>query len=217
MTIMSSTGTAVAKQNKYSWLLFDYGGVIAEEGFRNTLAELSAAAGYPPEVLPSLAMDAVYESGYVTGQGSEADFWRLLRERFPLHQPDKWLSEEILGRFIVRPAMLDLVDTLRCQDYRTGILSDQTDWLNRLEQRDRFFRHFDRIFNSYGLGIGKRDATIFDKVIEQLAVSPAETIFIDDNPDNVQRARSRGLYGLLFVDIETLRSELTALGVTLEG
>jgi len=193
------------------WLLFDYGGVLAEEGFHDTLAEVSEKAGRPRELLPALAMDAVYESGYVTGLGSEADFWQLLRSQFPLEQSDEWLSNEILRRFTLRPGMLALIDTLRSQGYRTAILSDQTDWLDRLEQREHFFHHFDRIFNSYHLGCGKRDGTTFAKVLEALAVSPAQAIFIDDNPANVCRAQSRGLNGLLFVDIETLRRELTAL------
>jgi len=218
MTLMTSSGKQTGNQSNYSWLLFDYGGVIAEEGFHNALTENSIEAGYPPEVLPTLAMDAVYESGYVTGTGSDADFWQLLREHFPLSQTDEWLSQQILHRFTLRPAMLELVDTLHRHGYRTAILSDQTDWLDHLDKRDRFFHHFDRVFNSYYLGIGKRDETIFDLVTEQLAVPPAETIFIDDNQANVRQAQSRGLHALLFVDIETLRSELTALlEITLEG
>jgi putative hydrolase of the HAD superfamily len=208
---MTAYDRATPAPRSIHWLLFDYGGVLAEEGFHDTLAELSAAAGYPRGVLPSLAMDAVYESGYVTGQGSEADFWQLLRKRFPLRQGDAWLSGEILRRFTLRPAMLGLIDALRAHGYRTAILSDQTDWLDRLEQRDGFFRHFDRIFNSYHLGYGKRDAATFERVLEALAVLPAQAIFIDDNPDNVRRAQSRGLYGLRFVDVETLCRELTAL------
>lgn len=215
---MPSSDVHTAKPANFSWLLFDYGGVIAEEGFHNTLAELSVTAGYPREMLPALAMDAIYESGYVTGQGSEADFWQLLRQRFPLSQSDDWLSGQILSRFTLRPAMLKLVDTLHGHGYRTGILSDQTEWLDRLDQRDHFFHHFDSVFNSSYLGIGKRDEAIFDRVVEQLAVSPAKTIFIDDNPENVRRAQSRGLHSILFVDCETLRSELSILlGIELEG
>jgi len=40
---------------------------------------------------------------------------------------------------------------------RLGILSDQTDWLDELNERDGFFQHFDCVFNSFHMG---RESTI---------------------------------------------------------
>lgn len=194
-----------------NWLLFDYGGVLAEEGFHDTFTELSSRAGRPPEELPAIAMDAVYESGYVTGHGNESDFWSLLRSRFPLGTSDNWLSEEILRRFTLRPAMLELVDQLRSLGYHTAILSDQTDWLDRLELRDHFFNHFDHVYNSYYLGSGKRDAATFDMVLQSLSIAATGAIFIDDNPENIQRAQSRGIQGIHFTNKASLCLELSEL------
>lgn len=208
---MSASSEYCLKPPSDCWILFDYGGVLAEEGFHDTLAELSAQAGYPREQLPALAMDAVYESGYVTGRGSEEAFWTLLRSRFPLDRSDEWLTRAILDRFTLRPEVLELVDELRTHGYRTAILSDQTDWLERLDARDHLFSHFDRIFNSYHLGRGKRDPDTFTAVVEALGVRAAQAIFIDDNPDNVHRAQQQGLHGLLYTDCQRLRSELSVL------
>lgn len=194
-----------------SWLLFDYGGVIAEEGFHDALAALSLQSGYSQEKLPTLAMDAVYESGYVTGHGSESDFWELLRSRFPLKWSNAYLTEEVLRHFTLRPRMLQLVDCLRATGYLAAILSDQTDWLDRLNRRDGFFRHFDRIFNSYHLGTGKRNTMTFDLVLRELSIPAQEAIFIDDNPDNVERALSRGMHVIHFTDIAPLLDELSVL------
>lgn len=194
-----------------TWFLFGYGGVLAEEGFHDTFAELSSQAGRPPEELPAIAMDTVYESGYVTGHGSESDFWSLLRSRFSLDMSDDWLSAEILRRFTLRPAMLQLVDQLRSLGYHTAILSDQTDWLDRLERRDHFIGHFDHVFNSYHLGCGKRDVAIFDVVLQTLSITPAEAVFIDDNPDNIQRAQSCGIHGIHFTDKASLCRKLSEI------
>ena len=51
---------------------------------------------------------------------------------------------------------------LRRGGFLTAILSDQTDWLDRLEARHHFFGHFDRVFNSYHLGKGKRRITSYN-------------------------------------------------------
>lgn len=213
---MNLTGTK-ANPPPFCWILFDYGGVLAEEGFRDALSELSVRYGRPREELPRLAMDAVYDSGYVTGHGSEADFWHMLRRRFPFTEPGTEISAQILERFTLRRPMLHLVDALRGFGYRTAILSDQTDWLLRLEKRDHFFSHFDRIFNSYDLGRGKRDAFLFDEVIAALSVKPSQAIFIDDNPENVRRAISRGLCGVYYEDHAGLVRALAAmLGIPAE-
>lgn len=193
------------------WILFDYGGVLAEEGFHDTLAELSLRYGEAADTLPRLAMDAVYDSGYVTGKASEAAFWDLLRQRFPFFEPDAQMSEQILRRFTLRKPMLELVDKLRSLGYRTGILSDQTDWLAKLDQRDHFFDHFDRIFNSYDMGKGKRDPTLFDEVMAALSIRPSQAIFIDDNLENVHRAASRGVCALHYEERRKLLQTLSRL------
>lgn len=193
------------------WILFDYGGVLAEEGFHAALAALSVRYGRPPDELPRLAMDAIYDSGYVTGHADEARFWGLLRERFPFTEPEAEISEEILRRFRLRGPMLALVDRLRELGLLTAILSDQTDWLDRLDRRDHLFAHFDRVFNSYHLGKGKRDPSLFDEVTGSLTIRPSQAIFIDDNPENVRRAVSRGLHGVHYEDTGKLIQTLAGL------
>ena len=94
--------------------------------------------------------------------------------------------------------MLELVQELKRQGYITGILSDQTDWLDRLDARDHFYRFFDRVYNSYFLGKGKRDPALFGEVAADLDLPPAAILFVDDNRDNVARALSAGMLAILY-------------------
>lgn len=208
---MSHSSTTPLPREAIHWILFDFGGVLAEEGFRNALADLSECYGRSRDALPNLAMDAIYDSGYVTGHAGEEAFWGLVRQRFAFTEDETEISAEILRRFILRRPMLRLVDTLRKLGYKTAILSDQTDWLEQLDRRDHFFCRFDRIFNSYHLGRGKRDPTLFDEVIAELTIKPSQAIFIDDNPENVRRAVLRGLHGVLYEDTGRLTQTLASL------
>lgn len=192
-------------------VLLDYGGVLADEGFRDGLYEIARSNGLNPADLHRTGLQTVYESGYVIGCGTEADFLRLLRSRANIRESDAELTEEIMGRFILRPWMMDIVRGLRGQGIRAAILSDQTDWLDRLDERDRFYREFDRVFVSYHLGKGKRDPSIFDDVTRELGVMPEQTIFVDDAPDNVDRAKSKGLKGILFTGKTEFLEELNRL------
>jgi putative hydrolase of the HAD superfamily len=192
-------------------VLFDFGGVLAEEGFREGLFAIARGQGLDPQELHRMAMDAIYDCGYIAGSGSEEDFWNLMRERTGIRGEVDVLSGEILRRFVLRPRMMDLVRKLRAEGIKVAIVSDQTDWLNRLDNRDNFFREFDRVFNSYDLGKGKRDAGIFDDVVATLGIAPHEAVFVDDMPANADRARARGLHAILFVDEDQLIEELERL------
>ncbi len=198
-------------------MLLDYGGVIAEEGFRLGLEAIARRNGIDPATLQREADDAIYRTGFITGRGTEAEFWERLRQRTGIAGPYDALREEILRRFVLRPRMIGAVRQLRRDGVAVAILSDQTDWLERLEARDRFFLEFDRVFNSYRLGKGKRDATVFDDVVRALGAAPAETLFVDDNPGHVDRARSRGLAALLFRTEEAFLAQLAAGFAALPG
>jgi len=189
-------------------VLFDYGGVLAEEGFREGLKEIARRHGLDPESLHRLGGEAVYDSGYVLGQGDEPAFWELMRRRSGLPDYERRFTDEILQRFVLRPKMMAAVRSLRRRGYLTAILSDQTDWLERLDARDRFFEEFDRVFNSYRLGKGKRDPSIFDDTLRELNVEPAQAVFIDDNAGHVARAAGRGLHTILFLDQGQALAEL---------
>lgn len=192
-------------------VLFDFGGVLATEGFHEGLFALARSQGLDPEELFQIAREAVYESGYLTGRGEESAFWELVRRRSGVRGSDAELSAECVDRFKLRPGMLELVRRLRALGVTTAILSDQTDWLERLDAQFSFYREFDRVFNSYRLGKGKRDASLFDDAVQALGVAPAAAVFIDDDPGNVARAAERGLHALLFRDEVALRRDLAEL------
>ncbi len=50
-----------------------------------------------------------------------------------------------------------------------------------------------------------------DDVVNQLSILPEEAVFIDDAPDNIDRARSRGLHALLYVNRKRLEEELAKI------
>jgi putative hydrolase of the HAD superfamily len=189
-------------------VLFDFGGVLAEEGFSEGLKVIGRRWGLNPETFCQLGAKAAYESGYVSGKGNESDFWKQMCRESGIPRQDAAFTKEILRRFVLRPRMLAAVRSLRQRGYLTAILSDQTDWLDRLNARDHFFQEFDQVFNSYHLGKGKRDPSIFKESVEALGVKTREALFVDDNPEHVERARSCGLHVLLFNDQESFLSDL---------
>ena len=193
-------------------VLFDYGGVLSEEGFSNTLEALAKEQDLPVEDMTAEGMQAVYDTGFVLGRGNESDFWLQLRERTGLRGEDSYLRARVFDGFVIRPWMLELVAQLKAKGYITGILSDQTDWLDRLDARDHFYKYFDRIYNSYYLGKGKRDPSHFSDVAANLGLDPSAILFIDDNRKNVATAQAAGMQAIQYLDresfIEALKNTL---------
>ena len=189
-------------------LLLDYGGVIADEGFQNSLRALSREQGLDEEATLQVAKYAVYDSGFILGWGTEKDLWQLMRDGSGLKGSDAELSQRVLEGFVLRPWMVDRVRQLRAQGYRTVILSDQSDWLDWLDQRDHFFQYFDHVFNSYHMGKGKRDPALFNEIAEQLALLPQEILFVDDMKSNIERAQSAGWQTIRYMHKEEFLQQM---------
>jgi FMN phosphatase YigB (HAD superfamily) len=194
-------------------VLLDFGGVIAEEGFQQGLYAIAGKFGLDPKRFFQLANEAVYNSGYVTGSGSEKDYWNEVRMHSGIVASDDELRQEILSRFIPRDWMLETVRSMQQGGIKTAILSDQSDWLDQLEARHHFFQYFDAVFNSFHLGKTKRDPTIFTDVLQALKVNAGETLFVDDNINHVDRATAAGLQTHHYEGREGFMKRLRELGL----
>lgn len=179
-------------------VLFDFGGVLAEEGFRDGLAAIGRLSGRPEEDLVRLGHELVHRIGYVTGKVSEKRWWDSLRAEAAIPGTDEALRREILERFTLRPWMLGLVERLRSGGLTVGILSDQTNWLDEIDGRTGLYGRFDYVFNSYHMGKGKTEPSHFDDVLKLLNRRGPEVLFVDDLAGHVERASQRGWNTILY-------------------
>lgn len=187
---------------------FDFGGVLAEEGFREGLKAIGLKNGIDPDGFFSVAEHLIHDIGYVTGSADESAYWEALRKETGVTGDDGDLRKEILQRFVLRRQVLDLAGKVHSAGFVTSIISDQTNWLDELEEREHFFHHFDFIFNSYKLHKSKRDPSIFTDVCLVMGIEPPELFFVDDNSGNIENAKRMGLHAVLFTDAEALEKEI---------
>lgn len=192
-------------------ILFDFGGVLAEEGFREGLKEIARKNGLDPDHFYSTADKLIYETGYLTGHTDEPVYWNTLRARTGINGTDQELREEILKRFVLRPDMITCVDILRSEGFLVAMLSDQTNWLEEIDRETSLFGHFDRVFNSIRTHLSKRDARTFRKVCDMLMLKPEETLFIDDNRGHIQRAKESEMQTILFATFDDFEKKMQIL------
>ncbi len=194
---------------KIKWAIFDYGGVLAEEGFMNGLHAIAKKEGLDGQYVFETARKTILSSGYLVGKVLEETFWRAFRRETGISRSDHELRNEIMSRFVLRPWMLELVSEIRTRAVNTAILSDQVNWLDELDVRDNFFQYFDRVYNSFHVNMSKNDPSIFEELVQWVNCAPGDIVFIDDHPGHIKRARSRGLNVIHYTDRENFLRDIS--------
>jgi putative hydrolase of the HAD superfamily len=96
--------------------------------------------------------------------------------------------------------------------YRTAILSNSfVGAREHEEERYGFTSMVELAIYSHEEGIHKPDPRIFAIAIERLGIPPAEIVFLDDLPVNVDAARACGLQAILFTNTAQAIADIKAL------
>ncbi|MBX9850464.1 MAG: HAD-IA family hydrolase, partial [Cytophagaceae bacterium] len=92
--------------------------------------------------------------------------------------------------------------------YRTFLLSNTNDIhiqkVNQILFEASGMKKLDELFEtayySYKINLGKPDVAIYEYVLKDKNLRPEETVFIDDNKDNIEGAKKAGLHVILVQD-----------------
>lgn len=198
----------VEKTHCIDVVLFDFGGVLAEKGFAGGLSAIAKRHKLNESGFYELANELIHKTGYLTGRTDEHAFWQAIRDKTGISDDDNTLRNEIMSRFILRPWMFDIVKKLKSYGIRVAILSDQTNWLDELNEKEGFFKYFDVVFNSYHIGKSKIDPSHFSDTIQYLDCAPEKLLFIDDNEMHCRKAQESGMHAICFTDYDAFRKEM---------
>ncbi|HJX48986.1 MAG TPA: HAD family phosphatase [Gaiellaceae bacterium] len=131
---------------------------------------------------------------------------RELIEAFHLRWPEM-LSGEI-------PGTVDVLTELRAAGIRLVALSNwSAEMFPVALERFDFLSWFEGIVISGEVGVNKPDPRIFEHLVGRFGIEPAESLFIDDSPANIDAARALGFRAIQFTDAAELRRELVRLGL----
>ncbi len=111
------------------------------------------------------------------------------------------------------PDSVALIARVRAAGHPLGLLSNMPrPYADHLEAAHECFGWFDHRAWSGRLGLVKPDRAFFDHVLEQLAVEPAQAVFIDDSIGHVEAARRYGWGAVHFQSAAQAEQDLHALG-----
>jgi epoxide hydrolase-like predicted phosphatase len=192
-------------------VIFDSGGVLHEN---NTAVsdDLKQELGLTDEQLKEIWQDQIQRMGI--GQLDESSFWEEVSNKYGVRKVDS--SEKLLSRGIKRELkqnqrVLEVARQLGQAGLKMAVLSDTNAIHAKVLAEAGNYEPFAYRFLSHETGIRKPDPRIFLRVFEVLKIEAGETIFIDDNPDNVRAAERLGTKGIVFRDTDQFIQELSAL------
>ncbi len=193
----------------YDAIVFDLGGVILDLDFSRTVDSFTKLFGRDASVLYTQMSQVPLFDRYERGETNSSEFRAQLSAFFGLERPitDAELDaawNALLGdipqaklRWLVRLA----------QDTRLFLLSNTNEIHIERFLLDYAARHeatfgawsglFERDYYSHRMGLRKPEPAIFARVLEEHDLAPGRTLFIDDNPFNVEAARALGIQARL--------------------
>ena len=189
-------------------LIFDLGGVILDLAVPQTIIAFSRLSGLSPEIVTELFKGSDGFLAFEKGTIGEYEFRNFVRELYNVDVSDLEIDECWNAMLLsISKEKLDLLTRLK-SSYRTFLLSN-TNTIHLEYINEKVLRDFDGVsslddffhktYYSHLMAKRKPEPEIFLQVLEENNLKASETLFLDDNTDNVEAARAVGLQAV-YVD-----------------
>ena len=177
------------------------GGVVIDIDFDLTFSALSDLAGKSIDEVKKIMGEINIWDQYERGELTDQEFVDTIRKSLDLKQTDEEIITAWNGLLLELPKRrIDLVKELNGR-YDTYVLSNTSnlhiEGVNKILEAstgDKDLKDvFGKIFYSYEINRRKPDLDIYEFVLEDAGLKAEETLFLDDNLDNVLAAQKVGI------------------------
>jgi putative hydrolase of the HAD superfamily len=195
-------------------VICDYGEVISLAQSPADREAMRALAGV--EAGPFWNAYFAHRDGLDLGSAGVAAYWRAIAGEVGASWDDARVHELWAADFrswlSINPATVEVLADLKAGGTRLALLS------NAGPDYGSYFRHgplgdyFEECYVSGELNLLKPHAEIYRYVLNDLGITAAEAVFIDNRESNVRGAEAIGITGHVFTDAAALRAFLISLG-----
>ncbi len=199
-------------------VVFDLGGVIIHLNRDRSVRRFEKIGVSDAEEL----IDPYEQKGIFleleNGKINLAEFNDKIREHAGKDIADEDIRQAWLGFIVEVPEeKLDYIAELR-KDYNMYLLSNTNPAVQSWAQSSAFSKagkplndYFDKMYLSYEMGVTKPDPSIFEQMVADSGMNPAETLFVDDGEANIVVAQRMGFHTYMPKNGEDWRNAITEL------
>jgi putative hydrolase of the HAD superfamily len=192
----------VAQDSSIKNLIFDLGGVILDLSVERTLQSFADISGLKKERVKELFISSKGFLDYEKGEIEDDEFRSFVRELYSVRADDDALDASWNAMLLGIPRQkLDLLLSLK-EKFNVYLLSNTNNiHLNYINDRimtpvfgeASLDRYFHKAYYSHRMKKRKPDANIYQQVLDENNLKPHETLFLDDNADNIAGANALGI------------------------
>jgi HAD superfamily hydrolase (TIGR01509 family) len=182
-------------------ILFDFGAVVINIDIPQAYRAFSDLSGIPAETIQHLFEGQGAYADFESGKMSNDGFRALLRQELSISSSDEQLDNAWNSMLLdIPPVRIEKLRDLKTR-YNIYLLSN-TNAIHKKKIQEMFLEQFGiedftKLFHkrylSYEIGLLKPDPSIYEYVLKDAGLKKEETIFLDDNTDNVKSALNIGL------------------------
>ena len=195
-------------------VIFDIGGVLVRTEDQEPRRKWERRFGLPEWGLADLVFNCPASRRASVGQATRHEVWAEVARRLSLTPAElEELNVDFWRGDVWDAGLLTFIRSLRPR-YKTGILSNAWPDAREAVKAHVNGEAFDVIVISGEEGVEKPDPEIYRRALERLKVTPAEAVFVDDMPVNVEAARALGMHGMQFRAEMDVHTEFEKLGIT---
>jgi epoxide hydrolase-like predicted phosphatase len=194
-------------------VLLDWGGVMEPIPGPAEIAAWETRLGIAADSLPSILWGDLWQRVEI-GAASLEEYGASICAACGF--PDQAALDAFYAEFYPRGARPEMVATVRALRPRYHIALITNAWQGQREHIEELIGGpvedlFEHYVNSAEVGVRKPAPAIFHLALARLGVAPAEAVFIDDVPANVDAAAAIGIHAIHFQDPATVLATLEGL------
>ena len=192
-------------------VFLDFGGVISRTEFQAPRQHLAERLELEYEALVELVFGSESSRRASVGAISEDEHWNAVMSKLKLSAAEmQVVREQFFAGDVVDQDLLDFLGGLRPK-YKVGLISNAWSGLRPWMVGRGIDRAFDEMIISAEVGVMKPEKRIYQLALEKLGVAAAESVFVDDFPENVEGAQAVGMQTIRFKEPEKVKEELQRL------
>lgn len=188
-------------EKEINTLIFDLGGVIIDLHIDRTIAEFGRLSNRPGDEIEHSYGKPEFFNEFEKGLINPAEYRANLREYLKSTASDNDLDtawNAMLGK--INPLRIEKLQELK-KSHQLILLSNTnaihvpvfTGILKNTSGISSLSALFDKVYFSHEINLRKPDEEIFQFVIDENSLHPAETLFLDDTLENLKGAQNLGI------------------------
>jgi len=196
-------------------VIFDYGEVISLPPTAADRAVIASLAGVSPDSEPFWRAYNAHRDGLDQGSAGAEAYWQAIAadigaswDAARVHE--LWVAD-FRGWLSINPGIIEVLADLKAGGTRLALLSNAGPDYGSYFRAGPLGDFFVACYVSGELGLLKPQPEIYRHALDDLGISAAEAVFIDNREANVRGAEALGITGHLFTDVTGLRAFLTSL------